>query len=85
MGALEFLDKHIYVGTALFVFCSLLGATIAMDITASAVQLWQRMVRHMNIRAKGWPPKHVNADGDPIIFRDAFSLTLPTHDPRQHN
>lgn len=26
---------------------------------------WNRFLRHLNIRAKGWPPAHCDADGDP--------------------
>jgi len=25
--------------------------------------LWNRLIRHLNIRAAGWPPEHLDADG----------------------
>lgn len=27
---------------------------------------WNRWVRHLNIKAHGWPPAHLDADGDPV-------------------
>lgn len=27
-------------------------------------QCWNRFLRHLNIRSKGWPPSHLDADGD---------------------
>lgn len=28
---------------------------------------WSRFIRHLNIRSKGWPPPHLDADGDQIV------------------
>lgn len=25
---------------------------------------WSRLLRHLNVRAHGWPPAHLDADGD---------------------
>lgn len=25
---------------------------------------WNRLMRHLNIRKNGWPPAHLDADGD---------------------
>jgi hypothetical protein len=27
-------------------------------------KIWNRFMRHLNIRSKGWPPEHLDADGD---------------------
>jgi hypothetical protein len=27
---------------------------------------WNRWMRHLNIKAHGWPPAHLDADGDPV-------------------
>lgn len=27
---------------------------------------WARLMRHLNIRARGWPPEHLDADGDQL-------------------
>jgi hypothetical protein len=27
---------------------------------------WNRLLRSQNIAARGWPPSHLDADGDPI-------------------
>jgi hypothetical protein len=27
---------------------------------------WTRFLRHLNIRAQGWPPPHLDADGDAV-------------------
>lgn len=29
-------------------------------------RLWNRFMRHLNIRRAGWPPPHCDADGDPV-------------------
>lgn len=26
--------------------------------------MWNRLVRHLSVRSKGWPPSHLDADGD---------------------
>lgn len=28
--------------------------------------VWARFMRHLNIRAQGWPPPHLDADGDAV-------------------
>lgn len=28
------------------------------------LKAWSRFLRHMNIRKHGWPPTHLDADGD---------------------
>lgn len=27
-------------------------------------KMWNRLMRHLNIRKHGWPPDHCDADGD---------------------
>jgi hypothetical protein len=34
---------------------------IAGDVVIKVVR---RFIRHLNIRAHGWPPEHLDADGD---------------------
>lgn len=31
---------------------------------------WNRFLRHLNIRSKGWPPAHLDADGDFPIAKE---------------
>jgi hypothetical protein len=33
-------------------------------ITELIFRCWNRTLRHLNIKAKGWPPEHLDADGD---------------------
>lgn len=35
-------------------------------------RVWNRFMRHLNIRKQGWPPSHCDADGDfkPTDFSD---------------
>lgn len=37
---------------------------LAMLLLKAAVAPFKFLFRHLNIRAKGWPPAHVDADGD---------------------
>jgi len=64
MDILEFMDKH-YV-LAFFIImgvCALFGAVI--NGVCNLIHLsWGRFLRHLNIRNRGWPPDHLDADGD---------------------
>uniref|UniRef100_A0AAU6W1U8 Uncharacterized protein n=1 Tax=Pseudomonas phage Touem01 TaxID=3138548 RepID=A0AAU6W1U8_9VIRU len=46
----------------------ILSFLLAYMIVHSACELlfrcWNRLVRHLNIRRAGWPPVHLDADGD---------------------
>lgn len=33
-------------------------------VTATIFKIWNRFMRHLNIRKHGWPPAHCDADGD---------------------
>ena len=41
-----------------------LGCMLAQVIIYIFFTLPNRFIRHLNIRAKGWPPSHCDADGD---------------------
>lgn len=43
------------------------AAFIAFLICGTVFRMWIRFMRHLNIRAQGWPPAHCDADGD---FKD---------------
>jgi hypothetical protein len=36
-------------------------------LTVTLLRMWKAVVRHLNIRKAGWPPPHLDADGD---FKD---------------
>lgn len=54
-------------------FWSFLGGTILLVVIVTGfvaclnliVKLVNRFIRSSNIKAKGWPPSHCDADGDP--------------------
>lgn len=46
----------------LFVMILLVG----YELVALPVKLVNRWIRHRNIIMQGWPPVHVDADGDPV-------------------
>lgn len=53
MNAFEFMSRSPFL-TLLLVY-----------ITARCAFLcWNRLMRHMNVRKAGWPPAHLDADGD---------------------
>lgn len=33
-------------------------------LTVTPLKMWKSVVRHLNIRKAGWPPPHLDADGD---------------------
>lgn len=37
---------------------------LLMSITSCVGHCWSRLMRHLNIRKHGWPPEHLDADGD---------------------
>ena len=62
MTIYDFMDKHWFVTVIL----SLIGAsTIAFPFRCVAI-MYSRMLRSRNIAARGWPPAHLDADGDPV-------------------
>jgi hypothetical protein len=46
-------------------------ALIAGQIAVWPFRLVNRYIRHRNIKAAGWPPKHLDADGDAIEEEEA--------------
>lgn len=40
---------------------------IVFLVCGTVFRMWNRFMRHLNIRAQGWPPAHCDADGD---FKD---------------
>lgn len=59
----EFLFAHPIISLMAFYVACYFGANLI-------VMPWSRFLRHLNIRARGWPPPHLDADGDPIKFDD---------------
>lgn len=50
-----------FVG-ALILICLLIGLAVAP--LNFLFRVWNRFMRHLNIRKAGWPPPHCDADGD---------------------
>lgn len=42
----------------------LLTFFLAWLVLRAAFRCWNRLMRHLNIRCHGWPPAHLDADGD---------------------
>lgn len=60
MELLKFMDEHWILG--FFIICSVYYAVVLpFKLTASLLSRW---MRHKNIVAQGWPPAHLDADGD---------------------
>lgn len=53
MNLFTFMDLHPYI--SFFIACL---------ICNTIFRSWNRFMRHLNIRAHGWPPEHCDADGD---------------------
>ena len=57
MNAFDLLLMH----HPLLAFCALL---IVGQLATWPFRLVNRLIRHLNIKAAGWPPEHLDADGD---------------------
>lgn len=42
----------------------LLGFVMLCTVPHVMFRCWNRLLRHLSIRKHGWPPEHVDADGD---------------------
>lgn len=58
MNAYQFMSEHPVL--TFFLAC------IAASAFGYPFRLANRWIRHRNIVAQGWPPAHLDADGDPI-------------------
>lgn len=58
MTILDFANEHWFI--ALLMFWS------ATNLLTWPFRLVNRWIRHKNIAAKGWPPIHLDGDGDAI-------------------
>ncbi len=56
MNMWQFLGDHPVAGFFL--------ALVAMHVLWYPFRIVNRFIRHLNIRKAGWPPPHVDADGD---------------------
>lgn len=41
-----------------------LTAFLIWGAFSTVFRIWNRFMRHLNIRKHGWPPPHCDADGD---------------------
>lgn len=56
----QFWSEHPFLA-----FCALcFSAIIAYSALAFVFRIWNRVLRTINICARGWPPPHLDADGD---------------------
>lgn len=56
----EFWSEHYYL--AFFAMC--FAAWIAGSAIYYAFRIFNRVMRTINIACRGWPPAHLDADGD---------------------
>jgi hypothetical protein len=54
---------------AVFFICAS-AAFATVWICDAAQDMFMRWTRSKNIAAHGWPPKHLDADGDPVSWLD---------------
>lgn len=52
----QFFDAHYFLAFCMMYF--------AYNLIAWPMRLINRCIRHKNIIAAGWPPEHLDADGD---------------------
>lgn len=46
-------------------FWTFAGSWLFFTVTVRTLFLcWNRFLRHLSVRSRGWPPSHLDADGD---------------------
>lgn len=74
MSLLQFASDSPWL--AFFLAClvtALLGEALSV-----AFRCWNRLLRHLNIRKQGWPPAHLDGDGDHVpAHRDSEGDETP--------
>jgi hypothetical protein len=66
---LTFAGTHPILGTLFLVIAAFFTLAISISIARildSALVLVNRFIRHWNVRKAGWPPNHLDADGDSV-------------------
>lgn len=58
-------DLYGFAGSNPWLFLAALLTVVAL-VNAILVRPWRLWLRHRNIVAKGWPPAHLDADGDSV-------------------
>ena len=58
---IEFWGRHPWIAF----WMTLITGYIVTAPFRYAFRAWNRHLRSKNIQARGWPPKHCDADGDP--------------------
>ncbi len=53
MNIWDYMDKHWFTA-----FC------VLTTLASMPLYAWKYLTRHLNIRKRGWPPPHCDADGD---------------------
>lgn len=56
------LDILKFVFSNFWVWCG--SFLLVISFLQYAFIFWNRLLRHMNVRRAGWPPDHLDADGD---------------------
>jgi hypothetical protein len=67
---LQFLADHGGLAFACFLLACIVLAILSAAV-AAVMSFPARVVRHLNIRAAGWPPAHCDGDGDAVEATDA--------------
>lgn len=47
-----------------FIIILMMVFAFANNCLTTVFRCWNRFVRHLNVRKAGWPPNHLDADGD---------------------
>lgn len=76
----EFLFEHPIV--SLFALALIFHAINVIVINAITLPIF-RLMRHLNIRARGWPPDYLDADGDWIKPEDRRKVKGFAYGPTQ--
>lgn len=77
-GFWQYAHEHPYLAWSVLV----LGVTGALNLAGTLLfRLPNRLLRHLNIRAEGWPPEHCDADSDIRIAHHTDVEQTSSHTP----
>lgn len=66
MNIYEYFDNHGFYAFIFYVWCIPITSWLLVTIMDRFLLTIRRMCRSVNIALRGWPPPHLDADGDVV-------------------
>lgn len=60
----QWASEHVFAASLLVMLCIIVFTLALEDLLNVALCAWTRALRAIKVCARGWPPEHLDADGD---------------------